>query len=584
MALNIFHFFKQHIHDIVEKLQKTHGWPREAVIGQGASKITVEPPKDCAHGDLATNVAMVLAKPLGMQPRQVADLVADVLRTHSDVASVSIAGPGFINMVLEPTFWQARLVDILESGVHYGDASFGAGQRINVEFVSANPTGPMHTGHARNAVLGDAIAALLKKTGFDVCREYYINDAGGQIETLARSTYLRYLQAAGQTVDDEAFEGLYPGDYLVNVGEFLYAREGLKWVDQPTSSWLPLFRETAVAHMMQLIRDDLAALGVTMDVYTSEAALVAQGAIERCLAALETSGDVYVGVLERPKGHEVDDWEERPQTLFRATNYGDDVDRPLKKSDGSWTYFAGDIAYHFDKFQRGFTHMIDILGADHGGYVKRIQAAVRAITQGEGAAEVQICQLVNFMENGVPIKMSKRAGTFIKVKDVIDRVGKDVTRFMMLTRRNDMMIDFDFSKVLEQTKENPVFYVQYAYARCMSVLRHAATLSLKPDLSSRALLTDDAELEMIKVLAYWPRQVEVAALTREPHRIAFYIQDVAATFHGLWNKGKEQTELRFIDPQNPEVTQVRLALVQATAYVIASALTLFDITPMEEMR
>ena len=583
--MNVFHFFKDAVIDIIQKLTQEGHLPK----GLDLDRITVDPPKEVGHGDLAVNAAMVLAKPAGKNPRDLADLIGASLLQLPEVTHVEVAGPGFINLTLKPDFWQQQLLKILQVGTAYGNSDIGAGQKINVEYVSANPTGPMHTGHGRNAVLGDAIASLLQKVGYEVCREYYINDAGGQIDALARSVYLRYKEALGYPIQDNDFqEGMYGADYLVPAGQELAKLKGDIWIDKPESVWIEEIRQFSVQAMMILIRQDLEALGVHMDVYTSEKHLVDAGGVEKVLKVLEEKGDLYVGTLERPKGHDVGDWEPRPQTLFRATAYGDDVDRPLKKSDGSWTYFASDIAYHFDKFQRGFTQMIDVLGADHGGYVKRIQAATAAVTGGKGHAEVKTCQMVNFMENGVPIKMSKRAGTFIKLRDVTDRVGKDVTRFIMLTRRHDMGIDFDFAKVVEQTRDNPVFYVQYAHARVCSVLRHGLALfpDALDDLSkiNVSLLTDASELEMIKLLANWPRQVEVAALIREPHRVAYFLHDVAASFHVLWNKGKDHTHLRFIDPDNRAITVSRLALVKGVATIIASGLDLFGIMPLEEMR
>ena len=583
--MNVFHFFKEAVLTVIQDLIRDGCLPD----GLDLSRITVDPPKEAEHGDMAVNAAMVLAKPVGKNPRTLAESMAKPFRLLPDVMRVEVAGPGFINITLKPDFWQRQLLDILKAGTAYGNSLLGANQKINVEYVSANPTGPLHTGHGRNAVLGDAIAALLQKVGYDVCREYYINDAGGQIDALARSVYLRYLEALGHTIHDSDFkEGMYGADYLIPAGQELAVLKGDIWVGQPETVWIEEIRQFSVEAMMILIREDLGALGVQMDVFTSEKKLVSEGGVNNALAVLEGKGDLYVGVLERPKGHEVDDWEPRPQTLFRATAYGDDVDRPLKKSDGSWTYFASDIAYHLDKFRRGFSRMIDVLGADHGGYVKRIQAATTAITGGQGHAEIKTCQMVNFMENGVPIKMSKRAGNFIKLRDVTDRVGKDVTRFIMLTRRQDMKIDFDFAKVVEQTRDNPVFYVQYAHARVCSVLRHGLALfpNSLDDISkiNVTLLTDVSELEMIKLLAGWPRQVEVAALVREPHRVAYFLYDIAAAFHVLWNKGKDQTHLRFIDPQDHATTCARLALVKGTATVIASGLDLFGIAPLEEMR
>lgn len=549
--------------------------------------ISVEAPKESTHGDLSTNAAMVLAKPAGLAPRILAEKITPLLQQQPFVTSVSIAGPGFINFTLSNEYWQSFIPLILSQNLDYGNSTIGQGKRANVEYVSANPTGPMHAGHGRNAVFGDAIAALLTKTGYTVTREYYINDAGNQIDVLARSAHLRYRQALGERIAGEAFEGLYPGDYLVDIGQRFADQYGHQFVNQNEQQWLPLFRKETVAAMMELIRDDLAALGVKMDTFTSEQAIVDKGTVDTILAILQDKGDLYEGVLEKPKGHDDNDWEPRPQTLFRASAYGDDVDRALKKSDGTWTYFASDIAYHYDKFQRGGELIIDVLGADHAGYLKRIKAATKAVTNGKAEIDVCVSQLVNLLENGTPIRMSKRSGNFIRLRDVIDRVGKDVTRFIMLTRHHDMPIDFDFAKVLEQSKDNPVFYVQYAHARCHSVLRHGLTQfpnafdSVNLDLK---VLNDTTELEIMKLLAFWPRFLEKAALAREPHRITNYLQDLAAVFHSLWNKGKDHTELRFIDPNNASLTAARLNLIKAVATVLASGLTLFGITPVEEMR
>lgn len=583
--MDVFHTFKDAVLTVIQSLIKEGVLPQDIDL----NKVTVDPPRDSTHGDMAINAAMVLAKSSGKNPRELAELIAQGLKKHADVENVEIAGPGFINVTLKPNYWQNHLLEILKANITYGSSTLGAGEKVNVEYVSANPTGPLHTGHGRNAILGDAIASLLQKVGYSVSREYYINDAGGQIDALARSVYLRYLEALGHSISERDFlEGMYGGDYLVPVGKALAEQKGDVWVGQPEAVWIEEIRSFSVNAMMKLVREDLEVLGVYMDVFFSEKKLIDEGGVEEALNVLKQKGDLYEGVLERPKGHDVEDWEPRPQTLFKATSYGDDVDRPLQKSDGSWTYFASDIAYHLNKFRRGFSQMIDVLGADHGGYLKRIQAATNAVTNGAGHVEVKSCQMVNFMENGVPIKMSKRAGTFIKLRDVTDRVGKDVTRFIMLTRRHDMTIDFDFAKVIEQTRENPVFYVQYAHARISSVLRHGISLLPKvfEDITKIdvSLLTDAAELEMIKLLASWPRQVEVAALTREPHRIAYFLQDVASTFHALWNKGKDNAQLRFIDPENVSPTSARLALVKGTAVVIASGLGLFGITPVEEMR
>lgn len=583
--MNVFHFFKEAVLTAVQELVQEGHLPE----GLDLNRITVDPPKEAGHGDLATNAAMVLAKPAAKSPMAIATLMLEPLRQLEDVSHVEIAGPGFINLTLKPDFWRRQLLHIVQTGAAYGNSLLGAGEKINVEYVSANPTGPMHAGHGRNAVLGDAIASLLQKIGYSVCREYYVNDAGGQIDALARSVYIRYREALGHAIKDSDFqEGMYGSDYLIPVGQDLARLKGDVWIDKPESIWIEEIRRFSVDAMMTIIRADLDALGIHMDVFTSEKRLVDEGGVDAALKILQEKGDLYVGVLERPKGHEVEDWEPRPQTLFRATAYGDDVDRPLKKSDGSWTYFASDIAYHFDKFRRGFSQMVDVLGSEHGGYVKRIQAATAAVTAGKGHAEAKSYQMVNFMENGAPIKMSKRAGTFIKLRDVTDRVGKDVTRFIMLTRHHDNSIDFDFAKVVEQNRENPVFYVQYAHARICSVLKHG--LGIFPDAlddfskTNVSLLTDASELEMIKLLVSWPRQVEVAAVFREPHRIAYYLHDVAAAFHVLWNKGKDNTHLRFIDPEDRATTIARLVLVKGVATVIASGLELFGITPLQEMR
>ncbi|MBY0280932.1 MAG: arginine--tRNA ligase [Alphaproteobacteria bacterium] len=554
------------------------------------SKVTIEPTRDPLHGDIATNAAMVMAKQMGLNPRELAAKITEQLTAFKEIEKVDIAGPGFINLTLSPFFWHAQLKEVLVQKEHYGDSEIGNGEKVNVEFVSTNPTGPLHTGHGRNAILGDAIASLLQKAGYKVCREYYVNDAGGQTNALARSVHLRYREALGEAITIDDFkDGMYPGGYLIPVGQKIANEYKGQWTSKPESEWLDLFREIAVAEMMKDIRADLEKLGVVMDVYTSEKALVKAGKVDETLKLLKDQGDVYEGVLTPPKGHVVDDWEERSQTLFKATAYGDDVDRPLQKSDGSWTYFAGDIAYHVDKFERGFSHMIDVWGADHSGYVKRLTSAVKAATQGKTNLEIKVCQMVNFLENGAPVRMSKRAGTFITINDVIERVGKDAARFMMISRHQDMPIDFDFAKVVEHSKDNPIFYIQYAHARICSVLRHVETVfpNIKQDIEENAqieLLTDESELAMIKLLANWPRQVEVAALVREPHRLANFLYDLASQFHALWNKGKDNTHLRFIDPDQKELTKARITLISAVAIVISSGLTLFGITPVQEMR
>lgn len=558
--------------------------------GLDLSRVGVEPPRDPAHGDISTNAAMVLAKPASKKPIEIATLLVERLAQHPEVAEAVIAGPGFINLRIADRFWQARIADILAVGVDYGASTMGRGEAVNVEYVSANPTGPLHIAHARGAVVGDALASLLAKADYKVTREYYINDAGGQVDVLARSAYLRYREALGEAIDTIP-EGLYPGEYLKETGRALAQRDGRKWLDQPESAWLAPIRQFAIDSMMALIRDDLATLDIRQDVFTSERALVESGGVERAVQALEKLGLIYVGTLDPPKGKAPDDWEPRPQTLFRATQFGDDVDRPLKKSDGSWTYFANDIANHYDKFRRGFPVMIDIWGADHSGHIKRMQAAVTAITAGRGALDAKICQLVRLLRGGQPVKMSKRAGTFVTLREVVEEVGPDVVRFIMLTRKNDAPLDFDLVKVLEQSRDNPVFYVQYAHARAHSVLRHAAAefpgIGLEPAALAEApvqRLTDSGELGLIRLMAGWPRLIESAAEAHEPHRIAFYLYDLAAAFHGLWNKGKDEARLRFLVPSDTELTAARLAMVRAFAFVIAAGLGIFGVKPVEEMR
>ena len=574
------------------------------LVGQGTlpqgldlARVAVEPTRDTAHGDLATNAAMVLASAVKENPMALAERIGAALSGRDLITGdyrglgliVAAARPGFLNITLAPEVWQAQLRAILLAGDSFGDSALGGGERVNVEFVSANPTGPMHVGHGRGAVVGDALALLLEKAGFAVHREYYINDAGAQVDILARSTHLRYREALGEAIGPIP-DGFYPGEYLNETAHALAKRDGQKWLDLPESEWLAPVRDFAVAQMMVLIREDLAELGVRHDLFVSERALVESGAIDDCLAALDERGMIYTGALEPPKGKLPDDWEPRAQTLFRATDFGDDVDRPLKKSDGSWTYFAADIAYHRDKFRRGFANLIDVWGADHGGYVKRMRAAVRAVTGGTADLDVKLCQLVNLFDKGAPVRMSKRAGTFVTLREVVDQVGKDVFRFIMLTRRNDQALDFDFAKVTEQSKDNPVFYVQYAHARAASVMRHAVQEFPRDDMSDAALakapldrLRDPAELSLIRQLALWPRLVESAAEAHEPHRIAFYLQEVAAQFHMLWNKGRDEATLRFILASDPTLTRARLALVRGVAIVVASGLAVIGVEPVEEM-
>ena len=584
--MNVFNHYRSAIENIIKDL--TEEGTLQA--GLSVSRISVEPPRDRAHGDISSNVAMVLAGPAGLQPGDLAKNIAAKLENVFGVSKVNIAGPGFINLHIELKIWQEQISEILVSGQRYGDTEIGGGREINIEYVSANPTGPMHVGHARGAVIGDVLSSLLEKAGFKVTREFYVNDAGVQVDVLARSAYLRYRQSLGEDIG-EIPAGLYPGEYLVDVGNEIVHVHGDVFVRRAEEDWLPIFRDIAIGKMLELIREDLVLLGIRHEVFRSEQTLHDNDLITQVVSELKDRDLVYWGVLEPPKGQKSDDWEKREQYLFRSTEFGDDIDRPLKKSDGTWTYFAADIAYHLDKFRRGFSEMIDIWGADHKGYIKRLQAAVEATTDGNGILDVRICNLVNLFENGEPIRMSKRAGNFITLRDVVNQVGKDAVRFMMLTRSNEAPLDFDLKQVLEQSRENPVFYVQYAHARSCSVLRNSKQqipgLSIDDKSLAKAdvgLLSDEAELGLIKLLAGWPRLVETAAVAREPHRIAFYLHDVAAAFHGLWNKGNENLSLRFLIAENTELSAARLALVRATALVIGSGLSLMGVEPIEEMR
>ena len=573
----------------------------EALIASGElpaldlSRVLVEPPRDATHGDMATNAAMVLAKDAKKKPRELADLIADKLRADDLIEKVDVAGPGFINLTLKPAVWADALRAAIEAGGNYGRGA-ATGQPVNVEYVSANPTGPMHVGHCRGAVFGDALANLLDFAGQKVTREYYINDAGAQVDVLARSAYLRYREALGETITIP--EGLYPGDYLKPVGQALAAEYGASLNQKPEQDWLPVVRAKAIDMMMAAIREDLAALNVVHDVFFSERALVAgpSDEVAATILALRAEDKIYEGRLPPPKGAPIEDWEDREQTLFRATAFGDDVDRPLMKSDGSYTYFASDIAYHRSKFDRGFREMIDVWGADHGGYIKRMQAAVKAVTGGAGELDVKIVQLVRLLRAGEPVKMSKRSGDFVTLREVVDEVGKDAVRFMMLYRKNDAVLDFDLAKVIEQSRDNPVFYVQYGHARAHSIFRNARETvpDLPVDDAARAvwltqaplgLLTDESELALMKKIGAYPRLIESAAGAHEPHRIAFYLYELASEFHALWTKGgKDSPHLRFIIQSDPKLTAARLALVQGVATVLNSGLSLLGVGAPEEMR
>ncbi len=583
--MNVFADFRRAVLDAVQQLAAQQVLPE----GLPLQAVAVEPPRDPSHGDLATNAAMVLAKPAKLNPRLLAEKLQPLLAALPSVTAVEIAGPGFINLRLDPAHWQAQAAVILKAGTAYGDSQLGRNEPVNVEYVSANPTGPMHVGHCRGAVFGDALAALLEKAGYKVCREYYINDAGAQVDVLARSAHLRYREALGESI--EIPEGLYPGDYLKPVGAALAKQYGDKFRDAPEADWLQTFRLAATDAMMDMIREDLAALNIRHAAFTSERKLHEDGLVQQAFDRLQQRDLIYTGVLEPPKGKLPEDWEARPQALFKATEFGDDIDRPLKKSDGSWTYFGADIAYHDDKYRRGFKQMIDVWGADHGGYVKRMKAAVKAMSMGEGELDIKLVQMVNLLDDGQPVRMSKRAGTFVTLRDVVDEVGKDVVRFIMLTRKNDAQLDFDFKKVTEQSKDNPVFYVQYAHARICSVLRNArndvpsiATDDAALSNADMTRLGHEAELALLKLLANWPRLVESAAEAHEPHRIAFFLQEVAAAFHGLWNVGRDDVTARFLIAEDLELTRARLALIRAVAIIIASGLAVMGVTPVEEMR
>ncbi|HVX92050.1 MAG TPA: arginine--tRNA ligase [Xanthobacteraceae bacterium] len=590
--MNVFALFAGHVRAAVQALVQAGVLACEPDL----SRVVVEPPREAGHGDLATNAAMVLAKDAGLKPRDLAERIAAELNKRPEITHVEVAGPGFINLTLDPSVWRAALRDAIAAKADYGRSDIGKAEPVNVEYVSANPTGPMHVGHCRGAVFGDALANLLAFAGFAVTREYYINDAGAQVDVLARSAYLRYLEALGDEIGTIP-EGLYPGEYLRPVGAALAAEYGASLVGRPDAEWLPLVRTKAIDMMMAAIREDLAALNVRHDVFFSERSLVADGTdrVAETIAALRRRGEIYEGRLPPPKGAPVEDWEDREQTLFRATDFGDDVDRPLKKSDGSYTYFAADIAYHRTKVERGFRNLIDVWGADHGGYVKRMKAAVAAVSEGKAELDVKIVQLVRLLRAGEPVKMSKRAGEFVTLREVVDEVGRDAVRFMMLYRKNDAVLDFDLAKVIEQSRDNPVFYVQYGHARGQSVFRNAR--EVVPDLPSTPAaradwlaqapleaLEEAGELALMRRIALYPRLVESAAMAHEPHRIAFYLYELASEFHTQWTRGKDLPHLRFIIQNDPQITKARLALVEGVVSVLASGLGLLGVGAPEEMR
>jgi arginyl-tRNA synthetase len=592
--MNVFTLFTAHVRAAIEALAAAGAFPRPPDL----ERVVVEPPRDAAHGDLATNAAMALAKDAGLKPRDLALRLAAELGKRPEITKVEVAGPGFINMTLDPSVWRQALRAAILAGPDFGRSDIGKSEAVNVEYVSANPTGPMHVGHCRGAVFGDALANLLAFAGYAVTREYYINDAGAQVDVLARSAYLRYREALGENIGPIP-EGLYPGDYLKPVGAALADQHGRALKEMPEQDWLPIVRRTAIDMMMAEIREDLAALNVQHDVFFSERSLIEGGndAVAATVADLRAAGEVYEGRLPPPKGAVEEDWEDREQTLFRTTEFGDDVDRPLKKSDGSYTYFASDIAYHKSKIDRGFRNMIDVWGADHGGYIRRMKAAVSAVGGGAASLDVKIVQLVKLLRGGEPVKMSKRSGDFVTLRDVVDEVGVDAVRFMMLYRKNDAPLDFDLAKVIEQSRDNPVFYVQYGHARGQSIFRNArdviptlpaADRERRQVLSQAArlddALDDSAELALMRRIAFYPRLVEAAAMSHEPHRIAFYLYELASDFHALWTKGKDAPHLRFIIQNDPELTLARLALVQGVVTVLASGLAVLGVGAPDEMR
>ncbi len=584
--MSIFKTVQASVASIVDQLVKEGALTFSAPI----PSFVVEPPRDPAHGDMATNVAMTLTKLAGKPPRVIAEIIKPKLLKLPMVASAEIAGPGFINLRLKPEAWQVELKEILTAGLAYGDSALGHHQKVNVEFVSANPTGPMHAGHVRGAVLGDTLCRLLTKAGYDVTREYYMNDAGTQIDVLAKTTHLRYREALGEDIGAIP-EGFYPGEYLKEVAAALVKRDGDKWRGKPEEAWLAPVRRFACDYMIEVIKEDLALIGIKHDVFTNERVIVEDGTLDKVYKILDEKGLIYVGTLPPPRGKEMADWEPVPLTLFRSSQFGDDVDRPLKKRDGTWAYVMPDMAYHYDKVQRGFQYMINILGTDHGGYLERLRPCVAAFSGGTARLEVIFNNIVKIYKNGVPVKLSKRSGNLITLREMVEQVGVGAVRFFMLTRAPDSELEFDFAKVVETTRDNPVFYVQYAHARCCSVLRNAAAMIPDLDASAQALarldlsaLKEPEEIALIRALAGWPRAVEAAAIAQEPHRIAFFLLEMAAAFHGFWNKGNDNAALRFIMTDQPDLTRTKMALVKAVQTVLASGLAVMGCEALEEMK
>jgi arginyl-tRNA synthetase len=583
--MNVFNLYQNQIVELLKDMVAKGELPE----GLDFSKVKVEPPREVAHGDMATNAAMVLSKPAGKNPRQLGEILVEKLKALPTVSEASVAGPGFVNFRLKSEFWLEMVKDILKAGIHYGDSTMGNHEKVNIEYVSVNPTGPMHAGHIRGAVIGDTLASLLQKAGYDVTREYYFNDAGAQVDVLARTTFLRYREALGENIG-EIPDGLYPGEYLKDVGAALAERDGNKWLGRDESEWLVPIREFAVAAMMIMIRKDLELIGIHHDVFTNEREMVENGTLDICFKKLQDLGLVYQGTLPPPRGKEMDDWEPVELTLFRSSQFGDSTDRPLKKRDGYWAYIMPDIAYHYNKISRGYGWMINLLGKDHGGYLERMRPAVAALGGDTVKLDVVYCAMVKILKDGVPVKLSKRSGNMITLREIVEEVGSGAVRFYMMSRTPDSELDFDFTKVVEQSKDNPVFYVQYAHARCCSVLRNAKEMFKGVDLSDAALtqaniqrLNSEAELQLVRMMASWPRMVCAAAEAHEPHRIASFLHDMASEFHAFWNKGRDDTTLRFLIEQDKELSMARLALVRAVATVIASGLAVMGVTPLEEL-
>ncbi len=580
--MNIFQTYHDKVTAILNAMVKEGALPD----GLDMSRVKVEPPKEASHGDMSTNAAMVLSKAAGKNPRQLGEALVEKLKSLPEVKEASVAGPGFVNFRLADSEWQGMLKAILKSGIAFGDSKMGKGEKVNIEYVSANPTGPMHAGHVRGAVIGDTLSSLLKKAGFDVTKEYYFNDAGSQVDVLARTTHLRYREFLGENIGDIP-EGFYPGEYLKEVAEALANRDGRKWYGKEESEWIAPVREFSVQFMMAMIRRDLDLIGIHHDVFSNEREIIENGTLDKVFKTLKDMDLIYQGTLPPPKGKEMDDWEPVELTLFRSSKFGDASDRPLKKRDGTWAYIMPDIAYHYDKIKRGYKWMINVLGKDHGNYLDKMRPAVSALSDNKAKVDVMFCGMVKVLKNGEPVKLSKRSGNIITLREMVEEVGSGAVRFFMMTRTPDSEMEFDFTKVVEQSKDNPVFYVQYAHARCCSVIRNASEMFKQETFAfadaNMARLASEEELKLTRFMASWPRYVEAAAEAHEPHRITQYLHDLASEFHAFWNKGREDATLRFLHENDKELSMARLALVKSVATVIASGLAVMGVEPLEEM-